>query len=57
MIEALSGGLAETIDDIRRGHQSRGYQGRGAEEIEAGRKEGEADYEKRTEFTAASIDA
>jgi hypothetical protein len=41
------GGLAELIDEIRRGQQSRGYQGRSAEEIEAVRQEGEAEYEQR----------
>jgi len=40
-------GLADVIDEIRRGQQSRGYPGRSADEIETGRQEGEADYEQR----------
>ena len=43
------GGLADVIDEIRKGQQARGYQGRSAEEIEAVRQEGEAEYEKRTQ--------
>ena len=32
--------LADLIDEIRRGQQARGFQGRSAQEIEAGLKEG-----------------
>jgi hypothetical protein len=44
---AATAGLAEVIDEIHRGQQARAYQGRSAEEIDAVRQEGEADYEKR----------
>ena len=40
-------GLADVIDEIRRDQQARGFQGRSAEEIEAGLREGEAEYEQR----------
>jgi hypothetical protein len=40
-------GLAEVIDEIRQGQQARAFQGRSAEEIEAGLREGEAEYEKK----------
>jgi hypothetical protein len=45
--QAPTGSLAALIDEIRRGQQARGYPGRSAEEIEAVRQEGEADYERR----------
>jgi hypothetical protein len=35
------------IDEIRQGQQARGFQGRSAEEIEAGLREGEQEYERR----------
>ena len=40
-------GLAEVIDEIRRGQQARGFQGRSAEEIEAGLREGEDEDDKK----------
>jgi hypothetical protein len=40
-------GLVDVIDEIRRGQQARGFQGRSAEEIEAGLREGEDEYERR----------
>lgn len=40
-------GLADVIDEIHRGQQARGFQGRSAKEIEAVRQEGEAEYEER----------
>jgi hypothetical protein len=40
-------GLATVIDEIRQGQQARGFVGRSAPEIEAGRLEGEAEYEQR----------
>lgn len=40
-------GLADVLDEIRRGQQARGFRGRSAEEIEAGLREGEDDYERR----------
>ena len=40
-------GLADVIDEIRQGQLARGFQGRSPEEIEAVRKEGEAEYEQR----------
>jgi hypothetical protein len=40
-------GLANVIDEIRRDQQARGYQGRSAEEIEAGLREGEDEYERK----------
>ena len=40
-------GLADVIDDIRRGQQARGFQGRSFQEIEAGLREGEDEYEQR----------
>jgi hypothetical protein len=40
-------GLAEVIDEIRRGQQARGFQGRSGEEIEAGLREGENEYEMK----------
>jgi hypothetical protein len=44
---AAQRGLADVIDEIRRGQQARGFQGRSVQEIEAGRQEGEAEYEQR----------
>ena len=40
-------GLVDVIDEIHKGQQARGYQGRSAEEIDAVRQEGEAEYEQR----------
>ena len=40
-------GLADVIDEIRRRQHARAFQGRSAEEIEAVRQEGEAEYEQR----------
>ncbi len=40
-------GLAAVIDEIHRGQQARGFQGRSAEEIEAGLREGEEEYERK----------
>src|SRR5471032_2170213 len=39
--------LADVIDEIRRGQQARGFQGRSAEEIEAELREGEDAYEQK----------
>jgi hypothetical protein len=41
------GGLADVIDEIHKGQQARGFQGRSAKEIEEGLREGEDEYEKR----------
>ena len=42
-------GLTDVIDEIRRSQQARGFQGRSAQEIEAGLREGEGEdeYEQR----------
>jgi hypothetical protein len=40
-------GLADVIDAIRQSQQARGFQGRSAEEIEGGLREGEDEYEQR----------
>ncbi len=40
-------GLADVIDEIRQGQQARGFQGRSAEEIVDGLREGEEEYERR----------
>jgi len=40
-------GLADVIDEIRQGQQARGFQGRSADEIEAGLREGDDEYEQR----------
>lgn len=40
-------GLADVIDEIRRGQQARGYSGRSGEEIEAELREGEEEYERK----------
>jgi hypothetical protein len=40
-------GLADVIDAIRQSQQARGFQERSAQEIEAGLREGEDDYEQR----------
>ena len=40
-------GLTDVIDEIRRSQQARGFQGRSAQEIEAGLREGEDEYEQR----------
>src|SRR5438046_2518613 len=40
-------GLAQVIDEIRQDQQARGFQGRSADEIEAGLREGDDDYEKK----------
>jgi hypothetical protein len=42
-------GLAAVIDSIRQSQQARGFQGRSAEDIEAGLREGENEYEQRTQ--------
>jgi hypothetical protein len=39
--------LADVIDEIQRDQQARGYHGRSAEEIEAGLREGEEEYERK----------
>ncbi len=41
--------LADIIDQIRQEQQARGFQGRSAEEIEAGLREGEDEYEQRVQ--------
>ncbi|MFO0964243.1 MAG: hypothetical protein U0793_01470 [Gemmataceae bacterium] len=41
------GGLAAVIDEIRGDQAKRNFHGRGADEIEAVRREGEAEYETR----------
>jgi hypothetical protein len=50
-------GLADVIDEIRRGQQARNFQGRSAEDIEAARNEGEAEYEQRTQALRAQNDS
>ncbi len=40
-------GLADVLDQIHQGQQARAFQGRSAEEIKAGLREGEEEYEKR----------
>jgi hypothetical protein len=40
-------GLTDVIDQIRQEQQARGFQGRSAEEIEAGLREGEDEYEQK----------
>ena len=40
-------GLADVIDEIRQGQQARGFQGRSAQDIETGLREGEDEYEQR----------
>jgi hypothetical protein len=40
-------GLAQVIDEIHQGQLARGFQGRSAEEIQAGLQEGEAEYERK----------
>ncbi len=40
-------GLTDVIDEIRESQQARGFQGRSAEEIEAGLREGNDEYEQR----------
>jgi hypothetical protein len=42
-------GLADVIDEIRQGQQARGFQGRSVQEIEAGLREGEDEYEQRVQ--------
>jgi hypothetical protein len=42
-------GLADVIDEIRQGQQARGFQGRSPQDIEAGLREGEDEYERRTQ--------
>lgn len=42
-------GLAELIDEIQQGQQARGFIGRSAEDIQAGLRESEAEYERRIE--------
>lgn len=45
--QAKPGGMAQLIDEIHRRQDARAYRGRSAEEIEAVRREGEAEYEQR----------
>jgi hypothetical protein len=40
-------GLANVIDEIHQGQQARGFSGRSAADIEASRREGEAEYEQK----------
>jgi hypothetical protein len=47
---ARQGGLVDTIDEIHRGQQARGFSGRSAEEIDAGRRQGEAEYEEKIQL-------
>jgi hypothetical protein len=42
-------GLADVLDEIHQGQQSRGFQGRSADEIETGLREGEDDYEEKVQ--------
>jgi len=42
-------GLADVIDQIHREQRGRGFMGRSAEEIEAGLREGEEEYERKME--------
>jgi hypothetical protein len=42
-------GLADVIDDIRKGQQTRGFQGRSPEEIAEGLREGEDEYDMRVQ--------
>jgi hypothetical protein len=44
---ATNRGLADVIDDIRKDQEARRFYGRSAEEIEAGLREGEEDYERK----------
>jgi hypothetical protein len=39
-------GLADVLDEIHQGQQARGFQGRSADEIEEGLREGEEEYEE-----------
>jgi hypothetical protein len=48
-------GLTDVIDEIRQGQQARGFQGRSAEEIEAGLQEGEAEYERRMQALRSQV--
>ena len=50
-------GLADVIDEIRRGQQARSFQGRSAADIEAARNEGEPEYEQRTQALRAQNDS
>ncbi|HEX5272738.1 MAG TPA: hypothetical protein VFW33_19710 [Gemmataceae bacterium] len=45
--------LVDVIDEIQRRQQARGFQGRGAEEIEAGLREGEEEYERKMQAAHA----
>lgn len=40
-------GITEILDDIHRGQQERGFEGRPLEEIDATLREGEEEYEQR----------
>lgn len=42
-------GLADVLDEIHQGQQTRGFQGRSADEIETGLREGEDDYEEKVQ--------
>jgi hypothetical protein len=44
-------GMAELIDEIHQGQQARGFPGRSTQEIEAGLKEGQDEYEQRMQAT------
>ncbi len=46
-------GLADVIDEIRQGQQARGFQGRSAEDIEAGRCKGKEEYERKLQALRA----
>ncbi len=39
--------MADVIDQIRQGQQARGFHGRSIQEIEAGLRQGEDEYEQR----------
>jgi hypothetical protein len=45
--------LMDVMDEIRRRQKARGFQGRSAEEIDAGLQEGEAEYEQRMQALQA----
>ena len=50
-----SRGLADVIDEIRKGQEARGYFGQSAEEIEAGLQEGEKEYEQKMQALQSQI--
>ena len=55
--KSTTGGLAGLIDEIQKGQRARALQGRSAEDIEAVRQEGEAEYEKRMETLRSQTNA